>query len=257
MVGPEVDGDESRPHDARAVHCESDVLGLVKVLRNFARLESVHRAQDDEKHVVEERHHGGHLTGPTLHGQVILLVQAVLCGRLLEAQPRQPPDHLHGHEAGADEDLRARGRVAGPLDHGFDADVEDAVDAVGLGQQRRVDEAERDADAEAPDGAQDRRGSDEHDEGRGVGHEDAEQQQVAQLATRGHDDWSAVVADEDDQDEDGGDHAEDAEGSWKQEPRAAELDVDLRQPHAPCTVGVGLGLVVTRLARLLVLIGRH
>ena len=108
MVGAEVDGDECAPHDARAVHSEGDVLGLVKILRNVPRLEGVDGAEHDEEHVVEERNHGGHLAGPTLFNQLVLVVKPVLYGRLLEAQPGQAAHHLHGHQARADEDLRAR-----------------------------------------------------------------------------------------------------------------------------------------------------
>ena len=54
MVGAEKDGDEGEPDDARAVHCEADVLGLVEVLGDLARLEGVPRAQEYEDHVVSE-----------------------------------------------------------------------------------------------------------------------------------------------------------------------------------------------------------
>ena len=35
VVGPEEDGYEGQPDDARGVHGEPDVLGLVEVFRNF------------------------------------------------------------------------------------------------------------------------------------------------------------------------------------------------------------------------------
>ena len=74
-----IDGDKGEPNDARAVHCETNVLGFVKVLGDFTRFEltiskmeqklktkshqflimsatySIKCAQDDEQHVVEER----------------------------------------------------------------------------------------------------------------------------------------------------------------------------------------------------------
>lgn len=56
VISSEVDGDKGEPYDARGVHGEADVLGLVKVLRDFARFECVEGAEDDEEHVVEEGH---------------------------------------------------------------------------------------------------------------------------------------------------------------------------------------------------------
>ncbi len=50
---------KSQPDDAGAVHGESDVLCLVEVFRNFSRLESVPRAQEDQDHVVDQRQDEG------------------------------------------------------------------------------------------------------------------------------------------------------------------------------------------------------
>jgi len=55
VVRSEVDGNESEPDDASRVHREADMLRLVEVLGNLARLDRVHRADDDQKHVVRER----------------------------------------------------------------------------------------------------------------------------------------------------------------------------------------------------------
>lgn len=66
VVGAKVDGNKGEPHDAGAVHGESDILGLVKVLRDLAGFEGVQGAQDDQGDVVDERHHQGergHLAG--------------------------------------------------------------------------------------------------------------------------------------------------------------------------------------------------
>ena len=54
VLGAEEDGDEGEPDDAGAVHGEADVLGLVEVLGDLARLEGVPRAQEDEDHVVAQ-----------------------------------------------------------------------------------------------------------------------------------------------------------------------------------------------------------
>ena len=51
----EVDGNERQPDDAGCIHRESDVLRLVEILGNFARLHRVHGAHGDQQHVVDER----------------------------------------------------------------------------------------------------------------------------------------------------------------------------------------------------------
>lgn len=61
MIGSKVDGDKCNPNDARAVHSEGDVLGLVEVLWNLPGLESVHGTEDDEEDVVEKGNNGSHL----------------------------------------------------------------------------------------------------------------------------------------------------------------------------------------------------
>jgi len=98
VVGAEVDGDKGEPDDAGAVHGEADVLGLVEVLGDLARLEGVQGAQQDEEHVVHERHHqreSGHAARQH-HRQR----QRV---NLLHVRPLvdQPPDRaqqLHRHD---------------------------------------------------------------------------------------------------------------------------------------------------------------
>lgn len=57
VVGAKVDGNEGEPHDAGAVHGESDILGLVEVLGDLSCLKGVQGAQDDQGDVVDERHH--------------------------------------------------------------------------------------------------------------------------------------------------------------------------------------------------------
>ena len=90
-----VDGHERQPHDARAVHGEADVLGLVEVLRDLARLEGVPGAEDDEHHVVAE---GDHLRqaadAAREHGCPPVRVD-FLRGRRLEDQPDDDADQLH------------------------------------------------------------------------------------------------------------------------------------------------------------------
>jgi len=56
VVRAEVDGYEAEPDDTRGVHGESDVSRLVEILRDLACLDGVHRADDDQQHVVHQRH---------------------------------------------------------------------------------------------------------------------------------------------------------------------------------------------------------
>ena len=81
LVHAEIDGDEGEPDDARRVHGEGDVLGLVEVGGDAACLERVHGAQHDEDHVVEERQG---------HGQV----------RALALQDHRAPVRVDEHGAG-------------------------------------------------------------------------------------------------------------------------------------------------------------
>lgn len=53
VVSAEVNGHEGQPNDAGAVHGEANVFGLVEVLGDLARLESVVGAQYDKQHVVK------------------------------------------------------------------------------------------------------------------------------------------------------------------------------------------------------------
>lgn len=46
---------ESEPEDAGAVHGEADQPRLVEVFRDFARLERVDRACEDQEHVEQQR----------------------------------------------------------------------------------------------------------------------------------------------------------------------------------------------------------
>lgn len=41
VVGAEIDGHEGQPDDACRIHGEANVLSLVEILRDFARLERV------------------------------------------------------------------------------------------------------------------------------------------------------------------------------------------------------------------------
>ncbi len=57
-----------------------------------------------------------------------------------------------------------------------------------------------------------------HDDGHGVGEEDADEQDVAELPARGHDDGRVVVVDEDEDDLDGDGDAERGEQRGEEDP---------------------------------------
>ena len=90
VLSAEENGDEGQPDDARAVHGEADVLGLVEVLRDLSRLESVPRAERDDDEVVGERNGqavGGHAARQD--GRLPVGVDHLNGGRLDE----EPDDH--------------------------------------------------------------------------------------------------------------------------------------------------------------------
>lgn len=97
----------------------------------------------------------------------------------------------------ANADLRRRadearpGRTRSVLDT-----TEDPGNAVGFGEQRRVADGERCAQAEAAQGADGRRRLGQEKEGHGVRHEDAQEEDVAQLAARRLHQWRVIVADQ-------------------------------------------------------------
>lgn len=45
IICSKVDGNKRQPHNARTVHCEPNVFGLIKVFRNFSGFECIHRAE--------------------------------------------------------------------------------------------------------------------------------------------------------------------------------------------------------------------
>lgn len=66
VICSKVDGNECKPNDRRRVHCEANILGFVKVFRDLASFKGIQSAQDDQRYVVDERHHQrecGHFAG--------------------------------------------------------------------------------------------------------------------------------------------------------------------------------------------------
>ena len=79
MISSKVDGHKRQPHNTRAVHSEGDVFGFIEVLWYFPCFEGVHRAHDDQEHVVEQRDNGGHLAGATLKHKYTLFLLHPFC----------------------------------------------------------------------------------------------------------------------------------------------------------------------------------
>lgn len=76
--------------------------------------------------------------------------------------------------------------VGRPLDARFGSAVEDSRDAVRLGQDGAVAEAEGEAESDAQDAASEHVGLGQDGDGHQVAHEDARQQQVAQFPSGCH-----------------------------------------------------------------------
>lgn len=95
VVGAEVDGHEGQPDDARRVHGEADVLGLIEVLRYLAGLERVQGAHEDQEHVVDQGHHQrerGHAASKHRGQRIRMDLRGV---RRLDHQPHDSADQLH------------------------------------------------------------------------------------------------------------------------------------------------------------------
>lgn len=90
-------------------HCKADVFGFIKIFRNFARLEGIHGAGNDEEHVVHQADpHGGRADATledgklsTPHADVFLFY-----GRRVFDDPGRDKDELHAYKTGTDDDLR-------------------------------------------------------------------------------------------------------------------------------------------------------
>lgn len=95
VVGAEVDGHEGQPDDARGVHGEADVFGLVEVLRDLAGLERVQSTHQDQEHVVDEGHHQrerGHAACKHRGQRIRMDLRGI---RRLDHQPYDSADELH------------------------------------------------------------------------------------------------------------------------------------------------------------------
>ena len=154
IQGAKVDWYERQPDYTRRVHGKSYKFGLVEVLGNLSRLHRVDGAYDDQQHIVDERNEERNVFDPTLENDLVASAVGVVVPRAgrFEDHPHARRGYLNGDQDGAEDDLRFGTdkcwTFGGPT-----GAVEDARDAVGLGEQRGVHGREAEADAEALNGA--------------------------------------------------------------------------------------------------------
>jgi len=137
--------------------------------------------------------------------------------RWVDSKPQEDAQQLNGDEREGDDQLGGRGDEARRC-HRLLALLEDAVDAVGLGEQRSIAEAHAEAQEDAAEGADDDIRGCDHGEGDDVAQEDTCQKHVAHFPPRGTHDGGVVVADEGDDDKGGGNDAQDRDEDGHQGP---------------------------------------
>jgi hypothetical protein len=137
----------------------------------------------------------------------------------------------------SDGDLRDGRSINGPFD-AFHPAIKYSRDAIGLGENGAVADAQTQPQTYPHDGTGLHGRLGEDDEGHGVAAEDAAQEDVAEFAAGSHDNWRAVVADEDAGGENCAEDAERGENERDQRPRTQPLDHQSLQ-----LVALGLVLV--------------
>lgn len=248
------DGYKCQPDDAGCVHSKSNGLGLVESLRHATGLDGVNSACDHQEDAVAQRADERqvrdvaleHPSGLARVGRALL---AVIHHRVrrVDGEPHEHAEQLHRDQAEGNDQLRG-GAYEPRGGHRLLPLLEDAVDAVGLGQQGGVAEAHAQTQEHAAEGAhpQTRRG--DHEEGDGVTQEDARQQHVAHLPAGRPHDWRVVVAYEGHHHETGGQDAHDGHEHRHGGPRRVPLQFDDGNGDAAGAVLVGTLFVGTQLA---------
>jgi len=252
------DGYEGQPDDAGGVHGEADGFGLVEGLGDSSALDGVHRARDHQHETVaqaEDERQVGHvaLEDPAgelrVRGLLLLVVddgvgrhhakpdehpeqlrgkrkrESRALRRIEAARDESPPPYLHRDEHKGDNQLRGGTDELGGRDRDL-ALLEDAVDAVGLGEHGGVADAHAEPQQQPAEGAHGHAGLGDHEEGDEVDEEDARQQHVAELAAGGPDDGRVVEADEGDDAAAGGQAAQDGQEHGDDGPGRAPLQLD-------------------------------
>jgi len=162
-------------------------------------------------------------------------------------EPDADAHELQRDEAEGDDQLGSRADEPGGT-HRLLALLEDAVDAVGLGEQGSVADAHAEPEEDASQGARAQVRLGDHEEGGGVAEEDACQQDIAQLPPRRLDDGRIVVAHEGDHHKEGGNDAHDGNEDWDHGPGRAPLQLDDGDGGAAGVVLVGPLVEVAPLA---------
>ena len=246
--------DEGQPHYTCGVHSEADGLGFIEVFRYVPRLDGVDGAGHHQQDAVAQwtndlkvcdvtlQHAAGQLG---VNGFLLIVIDDGV--RWVHGEPHQHAQQLHTDQTGSDGNLgggtdEARGR------HRLLALLEDAVDAVGLGEQRGVADAHAQAQEDPPEGAHGHVGLGDHEEGDDVTQEDPRQQHVAQLSARRPHDGRVVVAHERRHDEDGGDDSKHGQEDGDYRPWWVPLQLDDGDGLAGGSVGVGPHVVGTQSA---------
>lgn len=153
------DGYKCQPDDAGCVHSKSNGFGLVESLRYATSLDGVNSACDHQKDAVAQRTDERqvrdvaleHPTGLVWVGRALL---AVIHHRVrrVHSEPHEHAEQLHRDQAEGNDQLRC-GAYEARGGHRLLPLLEDAMDAVGLGQQGRVAEAHAQPQEHAAEGA--------------------------------------------------------------------------------------------------------
>lgn len=181
-----------------------------------------------------------------------LSVRIVLpdAGRL-QQEPDGRPDHLDGDEHRSDGQLGLGRDETGPPRRPPRA-LEDPRDAVGLGEQRAVDDGERKAYPEPLHPAHHRGRPGQHHKRHAVAQRDAGEEEVAELPARSLHDGRVVVPEEHHHHPEGEQRPESRDGDRDYGEQRVPLHVLLLQVVAALLVRVGPAAVPAVLARELV-----
>lgn len=249
----EVDRDESQPDDAGGVHGKADKLAFVKVLGYLPGLDCVHRADDDQEDVVDQRHQEGDvIAGALEYDDRLTAVRVVQAGAgVLYQQPDGGKEHLHGNQHAGHDNLRLGADKGWPLGRASRT-LKYPWDAIGLNEQRGIHNGETETNAEALCAARHRRGRCQQHERHDVADDAPGEQHVAQLPPGRHHHGRVVEHGEEDDDEDGAADAQAGQRHGEDGVDGAPGHVLHLQLEAARLVGVRPPALGARLASLLV-----
>lgn len=181
------DGYKCQPDDAGCVHSKSNGLGLVESLRHATSLDGVNSACDHQKDAVAKRADERQVRDVALEDSsgLVRVGRALLAVihhrvRRVDGEPHEHAEKLHGDQTEGNDQLRG-GAYEPRGGHRLLPLLEDAMDAVGLGEQGRVAEAHSQTQEHPTKRADAQTGCGDHEEGDGVTQKNARQQHVAHL----------------------------------------------------------------------------